>query len=373
MRRAFIAVTILLGLAACSPRGEIVLDPAAAKVGTVETVFIGTTRGEMPASGVEYGQTRSEDTRFARLDISIPPERELGEIRFTPPSRKPNPLTDFVTTQEIAYPGPRAFRDDLAAALARERHGLRDAVVFVHGFNNTFAEGAYRLAQLGHDLDLSGVLVHYSWPSRAHALGYAYDLDSALFGRDGLETLLRQVEDAGAERVLIVAHSMGAALAMETLRQIAIGGDRSVLNRVEAVVLISPDIDVDVFRAQARRVGRLANPIIIFTSRKDRALALSARLTGHAGRLGNLTDVGDLGGLNVVLLDTTAYSTGAGHFNVGNSPALLALLGQIGNVDSVLAAEQAGRTGLLPGAVLTVQGATQIILSPVAAISGMER
>ncbi len=86
MRRAFIAVTILLGLAACSPRGEIVLDPAAAKVGTVETVFIGTTRGEMPASGVEYGQTRSEDTRFARLDISIPPERELGEIRFTPPS-----------------------------------------------------------------------------------------------------------------------------------------------------------------------------------------------------------------------------------------------------------------------------------------------
>lgn len=372
MRRAFIAVVILLGLAACSPRGEIVLDPAAAKVGMVETVFVGTTRGEMPDRGVQYGRVRSEDTRFARLDISVPPERAPGKIRFTPPRRNPNPLTDFVTTREIAYPAPRAFRDDLATALSREARGRREAVIFVHGFNTTFAEGAYRLAQLGHDLDLGGVLVHYSWPSRAHALGYVYDRDSALFGRDGLETLLRQVEAAGAERVLIVAHSMGSALTMETLRQIALEGDRSVLKRVGAVVLISPDIDVDVFRAQARRVGPLANPIIIFTSRRDRALALSARLTGQADRLGNLTDVSELGDLDVVLLDTTAFSTGAGHFNVGNSPALLALLGRIGDVDSVLAAEQAGRTGLLPGAVLTVQGATQIILSPVAAISGLE-
>lgn len=372
MRQTFVAVAILLGITACSPRGEIVLDPAAARVGTVETVFVGTTRGAISASGVEYSRTRSEDTRFARLDVSIPPERAPGEIRFTRPGRKPNPLTDFVTTQKVAYPGPRAFRDDLAAALAREGHGRRGAVVFVHGFNTTFAEGAYRLAQLGHDIDLSGALVHYSWPSRAHALGYVYDRDSALFGRDGLETLLRQVEAAGAERVLIVAHSMGAALAMETLRQIALQEDRAVLDRIEAVVLISPDIDVDVFRAQARRVGRLANPIIIFTSGRDRALALSARLTGRAGRLGSLTNVGELGDLDVLLLDTTAFSTGVGHFNVGNSPALLALLGRIEDVDSMLAAEQAGRTGLLPGAVLTVQGATQIILSPVAAISGLE-
>ena len=372
MRRTIGIAAIFLGLAACEPRGEIRIDPAAAAVGTVETVFIGTTRGEVPGTAVEYGRARSEVTRFARIDVSVPPDREPGEIRFTPPRRKPDPLTDFVATKEVDYPEPRAFRDDLAVALAREKRGQREAVIFVHGFNTTFAEGAYRLAQLGHDLDLSGVLVHYSWPSRAHALGYVYDRDSALFSRDGLEVLLRQVEAAGAERVLIVAHSMGAALTMETLRQIAIDEDRTILDRIGAVVLISPDIDVDVFRAQARRVGPLANPIIIFTSRRDRALALSAGLTGQADRLGNVTDVAELGDLNVTLLDTTAFSTGAGHFNVGNSPALLALLGRIGDVDSVLAAEQAARTGLLPGAVLTVQGATQIVLSPVAAISGMQ-
>ncbi len=372
MRRTIGLVAIFLTLAGCEPRGEIRIDPAAARVGTVETVFIGTTRGEVSDPKEEYGRARSEVTRFARLDVSVPPDRAPGSIRFTPPRRKPNPLTDFVTARETAYPAPRAFRNDLAETLAGERRGRREAIVFIHGFNTTFAEGAYRLAQLGHDLDLQGALIHYSWPSRAHALGYVYDRDSALFARDGLEVLLRQVEDAGAERVLLIAHSMGAALTMETLRQVAIEGDRRLLDRIEAVVLISPDIDVDVFRAQARRVGPLANPIIIFTSRKDRALALSAGLTGQADRLGNVTDVRELADLNVMLLDTTAFSTGVGHFNVANSPALLALLGRIEDVDKVLASEQAARTGLLPGAVLTVQGATQIVLSPVVAISGLE-
>jgi len=373
MWRIIGAVTIFLGLAACEPRGGIRIDPAAAGVGAVETVFIGTTRGETPETGEKYGRTRSERTRFVRLDVSIPPDRSPGEIRWTPPRQAPDPRTDFIATQEIAYAYDGAFRNDLAAAISRERRGRREAVVFVHGFNSTFAEGAYRLAQLGHDLDLSGVLVHYSWPSRAHALGYAYDRDSALFARDGFEALLRQVNGAGADRVLIVAHSMGSALVMETLRQIAIRGDRALLDRIEAVVLISPDIDVDVFRAQAHRVGPLDNPIIIFTSRKDRALALSARLTGQTDRLGNVTDVAELGDLDVVLLDTTAFSTGVGHFNVANSPALLAVLGRIGDVDTVLASDQAARTGLLPGAVLTVQDATQIVLSPVTAISGYGR
>lgn len=371
MRRILGGAVIILGLAACEPRGEVVIDPAAAGVGTVESVFIGTTRGEMPDTGEEYGRIRSEAARFVRLDVSVPPDRSPGDIHWTRPHSKPDPTTDFLTTEEVAYPSGQAFRSDLARELAKKPRGERDAVVFVHGFNTTFAEGAYRLAQLGHDLELDGTLVHYSWPSRAHALAYVYDRDSALFARDGLEQLLHQVERAGAERIVIVAHSMGSALAMESVRQIAIRGDRSLLSRIEAVILISPDLDIDVFRNLARSVGKLSNPIIIFTSQKDRALALSARITGQADRLGNVTDVSELGDLDVVLLDTTAYSTGSGHFNVANSPALLALLGRIGDVNTVLAADQSARTGLLPGAVLTVQSATQIVLAPVTAIAGL--
>ena len=142
--------------------------------------------------------------------------------------RRADPVTDFLTLDAVAYDGAPAFRKDLAAAMARREQ--TDVVVYVHGFNNTMAESVYRVAQMHYDLEVPGVAVHYAWPSRGSALGYVYDRDSALFGRDGLEELLQEVTKAGAKRVVIVAHSMGGALTMETLRQASIRGDRSVLS-----------------------------------------------------------------------------------------------------------------------------------------------
>jgi esterase/lipase superfamily enzyme len=366
MRRLLICIVI--GLCACTPRGEIRIMPQAAGVGEVEPVFIGTTRGPDAKDNQAFGMTRDPDPRYVRLDISIPPHREVGTIDWPAKNRVADPLTDFVTLDQKVYATPRAFRDDLSEAL-RNDSGAREAVVFVHGFNSSFAEGTYRWAQLGHDLNVKGALVHYSWPSRANPLGYVYDRDSALFARDGFEDLLKQVRQAGARKIVIVCHSMGAAIVMETLRQIAISGDRELLSRIAGIVLMSPDIDVDVFLAEARKIGKLPQPFVIFTSKKDRALALSAQLTGQRDRLGNLPNARLLGNLKVTLVDTTAFSSGLGHFNVGNSAALLALLGQISDVDKAFAGDQTGRTGLLGGVVLTVQNATQIVLSPVTAIA----
>lgn len=369
MRLVF-ACLAALSLVACTPRGAIRIDPDAAGVGTVEHIYIGTTRGFDQAESEPFGKIRQPNPRYVRLDVSIPPERKPGEISWPVKNRAPDPLTQFVALQQVIYDGDKSFRTDLAAALRAEPAGPREAVVFVHGFNNTFAEGAYRWAQLGHDLDVKGVLVHYSWPSRASPLGYVYDRDSALFARDGFEDLLHELDKAGTQRFVIVGHSMGAAVVMETLRQMAIAGDRHLLDKIAGVMLMSPDIDVDVFREQARRVGKLPQPFVIFTSKKDRALALSARLTGQQDRVGNLADATQLGGLKITLVDTTAFSSGLGHFNVGDSPALLALLGRIADVETAFSMDQTGRTGLLGGAVLTVQNATQIILAPVSAIAG---
>lgn len=361
MRR--VLVLLVLGLAACSPRGAILLMPDAAAVGEVRPVFIGTTRGRDAAG--QFDGSRTEVLSFARYDVSIPPNRQPGEIGWPGRTGKADPETEFLTTAEDVYPGPAPFRSDLRRALGRSGG---EAVVFVHGFNTTFAEGTYRIAQMAHDLRLPGVVVHYSWPSAAEPLGYAYDRDSALFARDGLETLLRQIEAAGARRIILVAHSMGSALTMETLRQIAIRADDQVMSRIRGVILISPDIDVDVFRAQARAIPVLPQPFVVFTSERDRILRLSARLSGQTDRLGTLTDLTRVADLRITFLDTAAFSSGAGHFNVGNSPALLALLEQMASVDAALLDDRAARTGLLPGAVLTVQNATQIILRPVAEV-----
>ncbi len=358
----------VIALVACSPRGTVTIAPGAAVVGDVVPVFIGSTRAYDPATQT-FSFARSETMTYGRYDISVPPDRDAGDITFPGRYDTPDPATDFLTTARVVMPDAADFEADLRTTLQARAPGTRETVVYVHGFNNTFAEGVYRLAQLSHDLELPGVAVHYSWPSRAAALGYVYDRDSALFARDGLEALIRSLKAAGSEKIILVAHSMGSGLLMETLRQMAIRGDRATLDRIDGIVLISPDIDVDVFRSQARAIGKLPQPFLIVGSDRDRYLNLSARLSGEAERLGNLSDITPLADLEVTYLDVGAFASGGGHFTIGDNPVLIRLLGGIDDLDAALARDQRARRGLLPSVVLSVRNATEVILAPVTAIS----
>ena len=345
---------------ACAPRGDLVLVPN--PEAETRAIFIGSTRAEDPESGESFGVDRSETLRLARFEVAIPPERGLGELRYPLKGEKIDPNKEFTVSDGQIYETQTSFRSDLRQAFAR--HG-GEAIVFVHGYNTNFAEGLYRFAQLSEDFDLPGVLVHYSWPSRAHVMGYAYDRDSALFARDGFEDLLRELRLSGARKILIVGHSMGSALTMETLRQLVISGDTETFSRVSGVVLVSPDIDIDVFRAQAARVGKLPQPFIVFTSQRDKALGLSARISGESERLGNLEDVERVADLRLTLIDTAAFSIEGGHFNVGDSPALIALLQATGQVAATLEGDQNTRRDLAAGVVISVENVTRIILSPI--------
>jgi esterase/lipase superfamily enzyme len=372
MTARLLFVFLTLTLAACAPRGEFMsVDELApekqalvATAGVREVVFVGTSRR---ADAGVYGYGRSDVASFMRYDISVPGEREVGEVTWPRSPGRADPNKDFLTLSDKLYADSGEFRTELRHAM--DLRGQRDVVVYVHGFNNTMAESVYRVAQMHYDLKVPGVAVHYAWPSRGSPLAYVYDRDSSLFGRDGLEQLLQEVVKAGATRVIVVAHSMGGALTMESLRQSAIRGDKLVMSHLGGVILLSPDLDVDLFRAQARAMGQLPQPFLIFGSRRDTVLNLSARLAGAPDRLGNLKDLTPIADLEVTYLDTAAFNVDGGHFNVGRSPALIQLLGGIANVDAAFRAEAAARVGLLPGVVLTVRNATGIILAPVEAVA----
>ncbi|HQU68895.1 MAG TPA: alpha/beta fold hydrolase [Albidovulum sp.] len=340
------------------------MDPSSVGSGQTERVFVGTTRAPYVKSYGGYSGRRTEVMQYARLDVSVPPERKRGRLHSPKEGAKSDPNTQFFATDMKTYRGGADFRADLRRAILGQPGDKREAVIFVHGYNTRFHEGVYRAAQLGHDFRLTAALVHFSWASRGDFMGYAYDHDSATIARDGLEKLLGEVEAAGARTIIIVAHSLGTEVTMEALRQIAIARNGGVMSKIDGVILVSPDIDIDVFRAQAKKIGKLPEPFVIFTSRKDRALGLSADLTGQRQRLGNIKDVDRLADLKVTLVDTTAFSTGAGHFNPGDSPALIAMLERLPDLDAAFASDGALRTGLLPGAALTIQNATEIVLAP---------
>lgn len=360
--RKLLVVCVLI--AACAPRGDFTRAPAGVAGTTPETIFVATTRADGDQG---FGFDRSETASFLRYDIGIPPDREPGELNWPPRTRKPDAARDFLTLDERRFGSPDDFRVALKAAM-RQR-GQTDAVVYVHGFNNTMAEGVYRVAQMHHDLAVPGVAVHYAWPSRGSALGYVHDRESVLFARTGFVQLLDEVEAAGARNVVIVAHSMGAFVTMEALRQMALSGGPGALDRIAGVVLIAPDLDLDVFRAQARDIGELPQPFVIFGSSRDRVLGLSATISGAGKRLGNMDSVAEVADLKVTYLDTTAFDTGTGHLNLGENPALLKLFGGIVGIDEAFRADARSRVGLLPGLVLTVRNATEVVLAPVGAIA----
>ena len=160
---------------------------------------------------------------------------------------------------------------------------------------------------------------------------------------------------------------------METLRQMALRDGPTALDRMAGVIFLSPDLDVDVFRSQARDIGKLPQPFIVFGSAGDRVPGVSARLAGNGERLGNLGSVARIADLRVLYLDTAAFDVGARHQNLGNNPALLQLIGGISGIDEAFRLDARSRVGLVPGLVLTVRRATEIALAPVEAISSGAR
>lgn len=366
-RRAFLLSSAATTLVACAPRGTFTLDPAAAKIGVVEPIYLATSRSPTdPPAFFDNG--RDAHVSFARFDISIPPDRETGSVNF-PGDRKPNPERDMLTVEAMIYANPEAFRRSLGQSIRKP--GTKGVVnIFVHGFNTNTAEAVYRLAQMAHDIKMTGTFVQFAWPSLGNAFGYVHDRDSAVFSRDALEETIEEVAKAGARSIILMAHSMGTYLAMETMRQMAIRGTGEGLRKIDSVVLISPDIDVDVFHSQMRSIEHPPEPFVIFGSRRDKALKLSSLLVAEPARLGNLKDPSVLADLPVTYVDIDAFRDGTSHFAVATSPELIEVLNGFANADAWLARDERRTANPLHGLLLTAGEATQVVLGPVNAIGG---
>ncbi|MBJ2149297.1 alpha/beta hydrolase [Paracoccus sp. IB05] len=284
MRPALILVLVLAVLA-CAPRpGADVLLPLAEGTvpdATTRRVWMVTTRARDPVNAWSFGPGRAPAPSYGYFDISVPPGHKPGAIEW--PKGRPDPAKDFVTLDQASL-SARALLQDV---------GKGQTGLYIHGFNTSFQEALYRLAQLSADAHLPGNPVLFSWPSEAHVAGYIADRDAADYARSALTGLLSDLTRGrrSTEPVMVLGHSMGGRLTMEALRQLKLEGRSDVLDRLE-VILAAPDIDLDVFREQMAVIGKLKHPLTVLVSSDDKALAFSARLAARRGRLG-MVDVDD--------------------------------------------------------------------------------
>jgi esterase/lipase superfamily enzyme len=123
---------------------------------------------------------------------------------------------------------------------------------------------------------------------------------------------------------------MGTWVTMETLRQLAITGDRDLSGKLGDVVLASPDIDVDVFKSQMRRYGKPDKPFILLLSDDDRALRLSGLIAGSRPRVGDYRDAADLASYGVTVVDLSKMKGGDSfnHTKFADNPMMVQMIGQ---------------------------------------------
>ena len=163
----------------------------------------------------------------------------------------------------------------------------RDVLIYVHGFNQSFQQATLDAARLADGVKFRGETIVFTWPSREKLLDYIHDRDSAMWSRDALENMLAElIRHPAVNNIHLVAHSMGTMVSVEALRQIHARFGETAALKMGAIVLASPDIDIDVFASTVQRIGSLSNRITVLTAANDRALGIMNRLAGGIARVG---------------------------------------------------------------------------------------
>lgn len=153
------------------------------------------------------------------------------------------------------------------------------ALFFLHGFNVTFEEAAIRAAQIGVDLKVPGATAFFSWPSRGNVA--AYSADEATIEASELlisEFILEFAGNCGAEKVHIIAHSMGNRGLLRALQRIAAKAETRGKVKFAQIFLAAPDIDRDLFMDLSQLYTDHAERTTLYTSNGDLPVHLSSKL-----------------------------------------------------------------------------------------------
>ena len=282
-----VAVLFSFFLVGCAARlGSEVLTPVAASGGgkTLQ-IYVATTRERESSSGNVFTANLANALNFAKFAVSVPPNHKPGNIEM--PTGTPDPGSSFAVVDQAAL-SEADFRKSVAPQ-GNTRRKKHKAFVFVHGFNNTFQESLFRIAQLQADIKIDGIPILFAWPSQGRVGAYEMDKQSANNSRDYLMALLTMLSSSSeVSDIMVVAHSMGAMLTVEALRQLRIEGKDRVIARLSRVVLAAPDINAKTFRTQVQAIGPLKPPLLVLVSKDDSALGVSSVLDGGIARAGDI-------------------------------------------------------------------------------------
>lgn len=280
-------------------------------------IYYGTNRVPtgQPEPAQFFGDKRGP-LELGIATVSVPRARSVGEIPLPKMWRgdfRPDAAKHFILTKIEQSASAETFAASARAQIDKSQR--REAFVFIHGYNSDFETSVFRAAQLAVDLDIDGAAFMYSWPSKGSLAGYVAD------GAQVIRPMVRSlqaflnivVQQTGAERVHVVAHSMGNRYLIEALelmaRDVPVAAQKPMMQQI---VFAAPDVDAEDFVDRVKQLGWMAQRMTLYASSKDRALYLSGIINGGYRRAGDAGAMVTMAGLDTV--DTTEVGgEGLGH------------------------------------------------------------
>ncbi len=233
---------------------------------------------------VQYGNSvrNDEAAPYERgfVEVSIPKARKLGEVNL-PELTKLELVVDRTKHFQLVSVQPVTESDDFYADMQQTISAStgKELFVFVHGFHNTFQDAAYRTAQIAHDINFEGAPIFFSWTSQGSLLDYMTDAENVKPTANHLRRFLEELHDeSGAERIHLIAHSMGSrALTMALQDLQAPYRDADTINEV---VFAAPDVRKSTFIDRIRQFPETIERVTLYASAYDSALQVSRAIQG---------------------------------------------------------------------------------------------
>lgn len=224
-----------------------------------------------------YGGSRGQ-LEAGFCTVSFSPIWGLDEIAETVPFYIPDEKIEMVSIQEASL-------EDLGRTIkSLPDRGRGNLVLYIHGYNIDFEKSCRRGALLQRALGLEERLLLFSWPADGNMLKYTWDEADLVWSVPHIaEFLDLAIAATGDGNLDVVAHSLGARGIVQALARLSYRANENTL--LNELVLIAPDIDIDIFRQELPQLKKLVRRITVYVSENDKALKLSQEVHGYP-RLG---------------------------------------------------------------------------------------
>lgn len=263
-------------------REPFVFTRGATTADVVYPVWFGTNR--RPAEGGNgFTAERHDRVTRGRVEVRVPEAHRFGETgsSFWVRLLRFDLRNDRLRVQHVEALEREAFFAEIGQAMAdADASGdERQALFFLHGYNVSFSEAAIRAAQIGYDLKVMGATAFFSWPSRGTVAAYPADEASIEASERAItEFLVEFCTHCGADKVHLIAHSMGNRGLLRALQRIAANAETRGKVRFGQLFLAAPDVDRDLFLDLAALYPEHAERTTLYASGRDLPVHLSARL-----------------------------------------------------------------------------------------------